>query len=182
MKKEKELKESEINEDLVSDEWDLKSRTLRVANHGEKTDISSDHILSYNPESVKIFFKESRINAHWAKNSIFEKLAKNSFNYNWDDKKGDWDRDEDGGIAKIPISNIKRLKLKAMGSYVFDLLMLDPNTTIELNRNVKDNPMLSHVFDIKTEKEQPIGQMEPKNFFEKFKDKIKGEDETFEEN
>lgn len=171
------VKTGEKKEDFISDEWDLKARSVKVRSKGETEDITSDHIISYNNKIEKDYFKESRLNAHWVKNCIYKKLAEGGYFYKFNDKLMDWERDEEGNAKRIELSREEREKIIEDGDRIFNLLMLDAHTIIQFNRNVKDNPMLKHMFTAPEEKELPIGQMEPKSFFQKIKDRFSGKDE-----
>jgi hypothetical protein len=165
--------------DKLGDEWDVKGKVLKIHNEAESKDFTEDLILAKLPLPEKTFAKEMRDCAFLGK-SIMNKFA-NGYNYKFDDIKGDWIRNKEGEAKRVALDEKKKNYIKEMGNNVFSLLMLNVNSIIELNRNVDNNHIFGHIFGQSNEPKETIGTMEPKNFLQKFKDKIGGEDEVFEE-
>lgn len=163
---------TENTENKISEHIELLTELMKVTSN-VKDNVTSDYTLAYLNKDERDYITENYQNGEFAK-EIITKFAEKGYYYEFDEKKGDWIRDVDGEVKKIPIKDADKKKLKAMSERLFTFFMVSSHMIAILNRN-KDNNFLAKLLAKSQEEEKPVTfDSDDRSILQKIKDKMSG--------
>lgn len=159
------------DEKSLDNEFELTHEAIKVHSNLKRS-VTEDYILAHLGDEEKKFIKENLENASEAQDIVI-RLANRGFRYEWDNKKRDWVRNEDGSFKKIPINENEKIKISRYAKNLYDNYMILPDSIAVLNRNNKNNYMLNILMKNMPRQSETEGEPETEQEERSSLDKIK---------
>lgn len=159
-----------IDEEKVVDNIDLLVNLIKVRS-GLGGTVTEDYVLGSFGEAERDFIRENFENAEYAKNIIM-KYANKGYQYEWDNEKRDWKRDEDFKPMKVMIKEEDRKTLTRLANNLFLFFMMQSHLIAILHRNKKENFMVNLLGKGEEEKEEVVGQMDAQSLVDRMKKEL----------
>lgn len=167
---------SKEGQDKISEEIELLSNLMEVTS-SLKDNVTKDYTLAYLSKDEKEYITENYQNAEFAK-ELIERFGKKGFCYKFDDKIGDWVRDEERNPRKVFLKDDEQELLMLMAKRIFTFFMISSHMIAILNRNKTDNFLVKLLGKHEDKEEAVTYGADDRSMIQKLKDKLTGEEDV----
>lgn len=175
------MTEEKAKEQKITEQIQLQTELMKVTT-GIKENITQDYTLAEFDKTEKEYISENYENAAYAK-EIITREATTGYEYKFNDKKFDWERDNEEKPKKIPINENDKKKIQEYANKTFTMFMQKPHMLATLNRNKKQNFLVTLLGGKLTEEEKPvIYGADDRTLLQKIQDKLSGKKQEEENN
>ncbi|MBD3248486.1 hypothetical protein GF336_00385 [Candidatus Woesearchaeota archaeon] len=161
----------------VYDRLQLVNNLKNVENQIKEV-LGSDFVLASFSQEQKEYIADMLKDAYFARNTLI--AYQSAKKYHWDNKKKDWDRNEDGSYKKVGLNDEEKKKIKDSADNLFRSYMIEPLSLAVLERNKKGNFILNLLVKGSQEKEEEEKQEakeEAQSIAQRIYDKMSGKGE-----
>lgn len=159
-------------QDRITEQIELLVKLMKVES-AVKENITEDYTLSKLDKDEKEFIAENYQNAEFAK-AIIQRYCDKGYQYQYDEEKEDWIRNDDGTPKKVPMGETEKDKIMENAKRIFEFFMVHPHMIAILNRNQPNNYLVGLLGKQGEEEKKVEYGIDDRNLIQKIGDRLKG--------